>query len=54
MPRRQLTFDLLGLCPGAEPHSLKATLTEGRSSFLTSGGEAVATIECCLYDVCRN
>lgn len=45
MPRRQITLYFLGLCPkGAEPHSLRTTLTEGRSRFLTSGGEAEATI----------
>ena len=30
--------------PGAEPQSLMTALTEGRSRFRTSGGEAVATI----------
>jgi hypothetical protein len=44
MPRRQLTLDFFGgYAPGAEPHSLKTTWTEGRSHFLTSGGEAVPT-----------
>jgi len=44
MPRRQLLMIFGAMPPGAKPQLLRATLTEGRSRFLTSGGEAVATV----------
>jgi hypothetical protein len=45
MPRRPAALMIFGaMPPGAEPQLLRATLTEGHSRFLTSGGEAVATV----------